>query len=147
MPALAFPEEVRRNVAIQAQLMDLFVDVLENECIRHNVPETKWCSALRKKPPGSPINRSTPRRQEMETPRHHPSSINKREVGPCDNEKKKKDAMLDMWIGHFCQERECCFCEEQGHLSKRSLRTERTGLGKVIPGHQVNIDGWELHTM
>lgn len=34
---LVFPEEVKENAAIQAQLADFFVDVLENERIRHEV--------------------------------------------------------------------------------------------------------------
>lgn len=31
------PEEVRENAAIQNQMADLFVDVMENEHIRHDV--------------------------------------------------------------------------------------------------------------
>lgn len=35
---IAFLGEVRReNATIQVQLMDLFVDVLKNECMGHNV--------------------------------------------------------------------------------------------------------------
>lgn len=37
LSALAFPEEVRENAAIQVQLVDLFVDALENKCIRPDI--------------------------------------------------------------------------------------------------------------
>lgn len=37
MPTLAFPGEVRDNTAIQAQLVDLYIEALQNEYIRHDV--------------------------------------------------------------------------------------------------------------
>lgn len=36
LSTIAFLEEVKENAAIQVHLVDLLVDVLENECIRHN---------------------------------------------------------------------------------------------------------------
>lgn len=38
LSTVAFPEEVRENVNIQVQLVDLLVDTLENERIRHESP-------------------------------------------------------------------------------------------------------------
>lgn len=37
LSTIAFLEEAKENAAIQVQLADLLVDVLENECIRHNM--------------------------------------------------------------------------------------------------------------
>lgn len=37
LSALDFPEEVRENAAIQAELVDLYVNVLKNACISQRI--------------------------------------------------------------------------------------------------------------
>lgn len=37
MATLAFTQEIRVNTTIQAQLVNLYLEALHNECIRHDV--------------------------------------------------------------------------------------------------------------